>query len=72
MIIKKTFKYRLKPNATQRRLFAQFAGSCRFVYNKGLAQKIEVYEKSKAKLSYYDLNNQLLALKQESLAFRRE
>lgn len=65
MIIKKTFKYRLKPNVAQRRLFAQFAGSCRWVYNRGLAQKIEVYEKSKAKLSYYDLNNQLPALKQE-------
>ncbi|MDN3505438.1 MAG: transposase [Rhabdochlamydiaceae bacterium] len=65
MIIRKTFKYRLKPNNAQRRLFAQFAGSCRFVYNRGLAQKIEVYEKSKTKLSYYDLNNQLPALKQE-------
>lgn len=35
-ILKKAHKFRLKPNQKQRELFAQYAGSARFVYNRAL------------------------------------
>ena len=31
------YKYELQPNGEQQRLMRRFAGSCRFVFNKGLA-----------------------------------
>ena len=37
MLIRKAFKYRLRPNLQQELQFRQFAGSCRFVWNKALA-----------------------------------
>ncbi|MGB4174004.1 MAG: RNA-guided endonuclease TnpB family protein, partial [Candidatus Methanoculleus thermohydrogenotrophicum] len=39
--------------------------ACRFVYNHSLEQKIRVYEQEGRKLSCFDLNNQLPALKEE-------
>lgn len=63
MIFKKTFKFRLDPTNEQSQLFACFAGACRFVYNRGLAQRNEVYENQQKCLSYYDQNNDLPALK---------
>ncbi len=37
MIIRKAYKFRLKTNQTLARKLAQFAGSSRLVWNKGLA-----------------------------------
>jgi len=65
MIIKRTFKYRLKLKRDQQSKFAKFAGSCRFLYNFGLNLKKSEYEKNQTKLSYYDLNNKLPNLKKE-------
>ena len=44
MIIQKTFRYRLEPNAGQRQRFARFAGCCRFIFNRGLAARMDAYE----------------------------
>jgi len=63
MITKKTFKYRLKPSKKQRTLCLQFAGSCRWVFNRGLEKKKTAYENEKKTLSYFDLNNELPSLK---------
>jgi putative transposase len=54
MIINKTFRYRLEPNARQRQLFARFAGCCRFVFNQGLALRKASYEAERVTLSYAD------------------
>ncbi len=54
MIIAKTFRYRLEPNALQRQLFARFAGCCRFVFNQGLAARKASYETEGETLSYAD------------------
>jgi putative transposase len=51
VIIQKTFRYRLEPNAGQRRLFARFAGCCRFIFNRGLAARMEAYERGGKTLS---------------------
>lgn len=37
MIVRKGYKYRLQTNPETRQIFAQYAGSCRFVWNKVLA-----------------------------------
>jgi putative transposase len=48
-------KFELTPNGEQRRNLRQFAGSCRFVYNKGLALNIERYQKKEKRLGYAGL-----------------
>lgn len=58
----KTFRFRLEPNATQRQLFARFAGSCRFVYNWGLAAREQAHQAQKA-LTYAEQCGALPAMK---------
>jgi len=65
MIKKKAFKFRLSPTLVQRHLFCSFAGSCRFVYNRALSQRLEIYEKEQRSLSLFDQNNELAQLKKE-------
>jgi len=40
------------PNGAQIRNLRQFAGSCRFVYNKALALNTERYQKKEKRLGY--------------------
>jgi transposase len=49
------FKFELQPNGEQLRNLREFAGSCRFVYNKGLALNLERYEKKEKRLGYAGL-----------------
>ena len=63
MIIRKTFRCRLEPNACQRRLFARFAGCCRFIFNHGLAARMEAYKQGGKTLSYADQCRDLTRLK---------
>ncbi len=65
MIVTKTFRYRLEPNALQRQAFACFAGCCRFVFNQGLAARKASYETDGRTLSYADQCKQLSMLKRE-------
>jgi len=65
MLIKKTFKFCLRPNKKQREKFAQFAGACRWVYNRGLAQRTDLWQKEQKRISLFDQNNQLVALKRQ-------
>lgn len=64
MLIAKTFRYRLEPNALQRQLFARFAGCCRFVFNQGLATRKASYETEGKTLSYADQCKALPDMKQ--------
>lgn len=43
----KAYKFRLYPNEKQKEAFAKFFGAVRFLYNKMLAERIELYEKYK-------------------------
>lgn len=63
MIVAKTFRYRLEPNALQRQLFARFAGCCRFVFNQGLAARKVSHEGEGVTLSYADQCKRLPELK---------
>lgn len=50
MIIRKGYKFRLKLRDGEIHKFAQFAGCCRFVYNKALAVQDELFQNEKAKI----------------------
>jgi putative transposase len=65
MLRLQAFKFELMPNGEQIRMMRQFAGSCRFVYNKGLALNKERYEKKEKRLGYAGLCALLPAWKTE-------
>ena len=45
--IESACKYRIYPNKQQKEIIAKTFGSCRFVYNKYLAMRIDKYEELK-------------------------
>jgi putative transposase len=49
------YQFELRPNGEQLRNLRQFAGSCRFVYNKALAINIARYERKEKRLGYAGL-----------------
>ncbi len=55
------FKYELMPSGEQQRNMRRFAGSCRFVFNKGLALQKSNYEAGGKFLSYVDMAKHLTA-----------
>ena len=59
------YKYRMYPSREQVTLLMKHIHACRFVYNHSLEQKIKAYEQDGQKLSCFDLNNRLPALKEE-------
>ena len=61
----RTFRYRLYPNKIQRERIRKNTDACRFVYNWALETKMRVYDEDSKSLSWYDLNNLLIQLKQD-------
>ena len=59
MEVMKAYKFQLKPKAEQERRMRQFAGCCRFVWNRALALEKENYEAGGKRLGYYALAKQL-------------
>ena len=59
----KAFKFRLYPTNTQAVQLKQHIGSCRFVYNWALDQKIKTYEQTGKSISRFDLNKLIPVLK---------
>jgi len=49
------FKFELRPSGAQRQQMRRFAGSCRFVYNKGLALQRARFDAGESKLNYAGL-----------------
>jgi len=62
---RQAFQFELMPNTEQRRQMSRFAGCARYVYNKALALKKELYEK-KEKASRFQLDKMLVQWKQEA------
>lgn len=52
MITRKGYKYRLQANTETRQKLAQFAGACRFVWNKVLALNVGRYQAGVPRLTY--------------------
>jgi len=65
MIISKSFKYQLRLTPKQESLCNQIAGSCRYVWNRGLALKKKAWEEKKQNLSRFDLDKLLTEWKKE-------
>lgn len=65
MGVEKAYKYRIYPNEKQKEIVAKTFGCCRFVYNKYLAQKIELYQTNKESLSYVKCAKAMSGLKDE-------
>lgn len=60
------FKFELIPNGEQQRRMRSFAGSCRFVYNKGLALQKENYEAGNKFIGYVAMAANLPTWKRDS------
>ena len=56
MIIRKAFKYRLKTTPEIESQFSQFAGNCRFIWNKALAMNLFYLENKQPILWYQALD----------------
>jgi|SRR6266540_2703706 len=66
MLLRKAYRFRIYPDATQEELFRRTIGFSRLVYNLCLDQKILERERSRPrKLSAYDQMKELTALKEE-------
>lgn len=63
--MEKTYRYRIYPNKKQKEIIAKTFGCCRFVYNKYLAKRIEMYEKNQEIFTYVQCANDMKKLKSE-------
>ena len=63
--MEKAYKYRIYPNKKQKEIIAKTFGCCRFVYNKYLEKRIELYEKDKTTFTYVQCANDMSKLKSE-------
>ena len=65
MKILKAYKYRLYPNKAQQELLSKHFGCCRYIYNYALLKKIEYYTKEKKTLSRFEIQKDLVPMKNE-------
>lgn len=63
--MEKAYKYRIYPNEKQKEVIAKTFGCCRFVYNKYLAEKIELYKTEKKSITYVKCAKAMAELKDE-------
>lgn len=63
--MEKAYKYRIYPNKKQQEIIQKTFGSCRFIYNKYLAMRIDKYKESKESVSYVQCANDMKNLKSE-------
>ena len=63
--MEKAYRYRIYPNKKQREIITKTFGCCRFVYNRYLAKRIELYEQNKETFSYAQCANDMKKLKSE-------
>ena len=56
MLIRKAYKYRLNTNATIEQKMTQYAGNCRFLWNKALALNLYYLENKQPLLWYQELD----------------
>ncbi|MCK5615845.1 transposase [Candidatus Pacearchaeota archaeon] len=64
MKIRKSYKFKLKPSSNQEKVFLQFSGCCRFVWNRALALIKYSLDHKQGYLNYYDLADELRIWKQ--------
>lgn len=65
MILRKGYKFRLDPKRDKKSLFFQFAGANRWVFNRGLFERKNVFEKENRTITLFEQNNELTTLKNQ-------
>ena len=65
MKIIKTYKYKLRLTGVQRQSFEQWLGSCRYLYNIGLHQRILSYKEVGKSIGYHQQAKELVQCKKE-------
>lgn len=63
--MEKAYKYRIYPNKKQKEIITKTFGCCRFVYNKYLAEKTELYKTEKKNITYVKCAKLMSELKNE-------
>ena len=63
--MEKAYKFRIYPNKQQEELINKTFGCCRYVYNRYLAKRIELYENNQETYSYKQCSSDLTNLKKE-------
>lgn len=63
--MEKAYRYRIYPNKKQKEIIVKTFGCCRFVYNKYLAKRIDMYKQNKETFSYVQCANDMKNLKSE-------
>ena len=64
-IVNRGYKFRLYPNAEQRKLINKTIGCARYIYNYGLDLKTSAYKKDKTNLTENDIKKMVTAHKKE-------
>jgi putative transposase len=67
MVRLQAYKFEVRPDGAQRRLMGQFAGSCRYVYNRALALQKERHERGEKRLGYAGLCKELTVWRSEAV-----
>ena len=65
MIKRRAFKFRIKSAKKHREKFQQFAGAGRWIVNRGLELRTKAYQENGKTITYYEQNDELVALKEE-------
>ena len=63
--MEKAYRYRIYPHKKQKEIIAKTFGCCRFIYNKYLAKRIEMYKQNKETFSYVQCANDMKNLKSD-------
>lgn len=61
----KTYRYKLKPTPSQEATFAQWLGTCRYIYNLTLDYKKSLWEQRKISISKNDIQKELAIIGRE-------
>ncbi len=61
----RAYKYRMYPNKDQIKKIWRHIGTCRFLYNLSLEEKMRVYQAENRSLTMFDLNNRIPELKKQ-------
>ena len=62
--MRKSYKFRIYPNASQEKIFLRCLNLCRFLYNSSLEERISFYKSSGKSRSYQDQQNLLPEIKE--------
>ena len=65
MVIRKAYRFKLKPTRQQEALFRRYVSAVRWVWNRALAERKETYRETGKSPSMYDQKRDLARLKQE-------